>query len=322
VRTVLVTGAGGKTGAAVLRALRASGARSVALVRSVTHAAPAADALVVGDQREVEDLVAALTGVDAVYAIAPNLSPAEDAMARSVLAACERVGVRRFVFHSVVHPQLTAMPHHADKARAEERVVESGLDWTILQPNAYLQNLAGYVDGMRAGCFAPPYEVDRASALVDLADVAEVAARALVDDLGVHGTFELSGPTAISPEDVAETAAGLLGRPVRAERSDPATFVAASGLDAERQARLLAMLRHYDRHGSPGDGTVLRALLGREPRGLREVLIDLLAVDAAQTMHDGRNAQGRGGPVRQHLTTNREVGRGTVRGDAPTPGGT
>ena len=280
-RTVLVTGAGGKTGAAVLAALRARGARTVGLVRSTAHGAVGADRVVVGDQRDVAVLTRALDGVDAVHAIAPNLSPDELAMAEAVVGACGRAGTRRLVLHSVIHPQLTAMPHHADKGRAEEVVITSGLDWTILQPNAYLQNLVPFVAEMRAGRYAPPYALDRAYAFVDLRDVAEVAARVLIDDVGVHGTFELSGPWACTPGDVAATAAALLGRPVRAERSDPDAFVAATGLGDERGPRLLAMLRHYDRHGSPGDATVLRALLGREPRGPREVLSELLGADPA-----------------------------------------
>jgi len=286
VRTVLVTGAGGKTGAAVLAALRARGARTVGLVRSPRHTAPgqeavvAADAVVVGDQLDVELLVRALAGVDAVYAISPNLSPDELEMSLALIEACRRTGVRRLVLHSVIHPQLSAMPHHADKGRAEEAVVQSGLDWTVLQPNAYLQNLAAYVPGMRDGVLRVPYATQRASAWVDLHDVAEVAAHALVDDLGMHATFELSGPEERTPAEVSELAAELLGRPVRAERVDPERFIAtldgAVVQDPERRRRLLAMLQHYDLHGSPGDATVLRALLGREPRDLRAVLAELL----------------------------------------------
>jgi len=279
-RTVLVTGAGGKTGAAVLEALRARGVRSVGLVRSAQHAAPAADRVVVADQRDPDGLAHALVGVDAVYAVAPNLSPDELTMACAVVDACGRAGVRRLVLHSVVHPQLRAMPHHADKALAEEAVVTSGLDWTVLQPNAYLQNLAAYVPGMRHGVLRVPYATQRASAWVDLHDVAEVAAHALVDDLGMHATFELSGPEERTSAEVAELAAELLGRPVRAERVDPEHFVAtldgAVVQDPERRRRLLAMLQHYDLYGSPGDATVLRALLGREPRDLRAVLAELL----------------------------------------------
>ena len=287
-RRVLVTGAGGKTGRAVIAALRGRGATVRAFLRDEARAAEIAGVdrggdpdveVVVGDQREVDDLAGALDDVDAVYAIAPNVSPHEVAMARAMVIACRSAGVLRLVFHSVVHPQLTAMPHHADKARAEELVIESGLAWTILQPNVYLQNLAGYVDGLRAGRFEVPYATDRPAAMVDLRDVAEVAARCLLDDLGVHGVFELSGPAEVTSVDIALAASEHRGGPVEVRRQDPdawATATANAELpDATRQ-RLRAMFAHYDRHGSPGDATVLRALLGREPRDLHGYLDDLL----------------------------------------------
>lgn len=279
-RTVLVTGAGGKTGHAVLTAVAAAGARGRALVRGADRVDELSSLdieVALGDQRRVADLVAALDGVDAVYAIAPNVSPDEVAMGRALLEACRDAGVRRVVFHSVVHPQLTAMPHHRDKNQVEELVITSGLDWTILQPNAYLQNLAGYVTGLRDGRYEVPYATDVRLAMVDLHEVAEVAARALVHDLGVHATLELSGPDEVSPDDVAAAAARLLDREVVATRLDPDRWAAANpDLPDVTRERLLAMFRDYDHHGSPGDATVLTALLGRPPRDLPAVLAALL----------------------------------------------
>jgi NAD(P)H dehydrogenase (quinone) len=234
----------------------------------------------VADQRDVDRLAEVLAGADAVYAIAPNVSADEVAMGRAVVAACRRSGVARLVHHSVIHPQLTAMPHHADKGRVEEVVIESGLDWTILQPNVYLQNLDGYLDELRAGRYRVPYASDRASAMVDLRDVAEVAARCLVDDLGVFATFELSGPEQVAPVDVARVAAELLGREVVAERLDPEAWAAANPhLEVEARRRLHAMFAHYDQHGSPGDATVLTHLLGHPPRDVRAYLTERLAPD-------------------------------------------
>lgn len=277
-RRVLVTGAGGRTGRAVLAALVDRGARGVALVRGAGRVDDLDVAQVHGDQRRVDDLVTALAGVDAVYAIAPNMSPHELAMARTLVDACHRAGVQRLVQHSVVHPQLTAMPHHADKARAEELVLESGLRWTILQPNAYLQNLDGGVDDLRAGRHHVPYAADAASAMVDVNDVAEVAARCLVDDLAVHATLELSGPAEVSPADVAATAGELLGHAVTVEHVDPDAHARAirGEDDPDGTTRMAAMFRHYDQHGSPGDATVLTALLGRPPVDLRTHLARVL----------------------------------------------
>lgn len=279
---VLITGAGGKTGRAVIDAVLARGRRIRALVRDPDRHADLVgrgpDVEVVrGDQRDVAELTAALEGCTGVYAIAPNVSPHERAMAAAVIEACDRAGVDRLVFHSVVHPQLSAMPHHADKAAAEARVVESGRDWTILQPNAYLQNLAGYAAGLRAGRYEVPYAADRGLALVDLRDVAEIAARCLVDHLGVHATFELSGPAEVAGTDIAGAAGEVLQREVSAVRQAPDAWAATNaGLPDEVRARLVAMFAHYDVHGSPGDATVLRALLGREPGDLRGYLRHLL----------------------------------------------
>ena len=287
---MLVTGAGGKTGRALIRALLARGARVRAVVRSVARHADLADGdieVVGADQRDVAALAAALDGCDVAYAIAPNVSEHEIEMGAAIVEAASRAGVPRLVYHSVIHPQLLAMPHHADKARVEEVVIESGADWTILQPNAYLQNLAGYLDQLRGGVYPVPYATDRGSAMVDLGEVAEVAAHCLLDDVGVHGTFELSGPAEVTPEDVAAAASRLLDVEVVARRQDPDDWAAAAtSVPARARGRLHAMFRHYDQHGSTGDATVLRCLLGREPRGLDAVLAELLgggpaAADAA-----------------------------------------
>jgi NAD(P)H dehydrogenase (quinone) len=278
---VLVTGAAGKTGRAVLAALAARGARAQAVVPTEAHGqrlrADLDVELAVGDQRQVDVLTSALAGCRAVYAIAPNVSPHEVAMGAAILTACRTAGVPRLVVHSVVHPQLDAMPHHADKGRVEALVIASGLRWTILQPNVYLQNLAGHAEQLRSGRYEVPYGLGRGAAMVDLRDVAEVAARCLLDDVGVHATFELSGPRELSPGDVARIASDRLGRPVVASRQDPDDWrAAAHDLPQEARDRLHAMFAHYDRHGSPGDPTVLRCLLGREPRGAEAYLAALL----------------------------------------------
>jgi NAD(P)H dehydrogenase (quinone) len=278
---VLVTGAGGKTGRAVMAALLARGARVRALVRDPDRVADLDVEVAVGDQRSSPDLMAALAGVDAVEAIAPNVHPDEVAMGRAIVTACRHAGVDRLVFHSVIHPQLTAMPHHVDKGRVEELVIDSPLAWTILQPNAYLQNVLGQLAGLREGRYEVPYAPERALAMVDLDDVAEVAAAALVDGLGVHATFELSGPEPVTGHRVAAVASEVLDVEVVATGEDPDVWARAQdGLDPVTRDRLHAMFTHYDRHGSPGDDTVLRALLGRAPRELRAVLTDAAAAGA------------------------------------------
>lgn len=283
---VLVTGAGGKTGRAVIAALRSRGVPVRAFVRHPDRHADLAShddvEVVAGDQRDVQDLVAALDGCAAVYAIAPNVTPDEVAMGQAIIAAACDTGPRVVVYHSVLDPFEPAMPHHVDKGHVEGLLRSSGLTVAILRPNAYLQNLDGYLDELRAGSYRVPYGVDRGLSMVDLREVAEVAARVLTGDLPAAdgpsvAAYELSGPHAVSPRDVAAAASALLGRPVVARRQDPDAWAAANAhLPAVARRRLQAMFRCYDRDGFPGDPGTLRRLLGRPPTDLRSYLAEML----------------------------------------------
>jgi uncharacterized protein YbjT (DUF2867 family) len=82
-----------------------------------------------------------MKGVGAIYHMAPNVSPDEVAIGKAVISAAKRAGVEHFVFHSVLHPQIEAMPHHWRKLRVEELLLESDLPWTILQPTTHMQHI-------------------------------------------------------------------------------------------------------------------------------------------------------------------------------------
>ena len=200
---ILVTGAGGKTGAAVLKALLARGAVVRALVRSNSHRA-ALNAIGVHDivADEMDDPRAwsqAVAGTNAVYHICPNMSPHELTFARALVAAAVTQGVKRLVYHSVLHPQIEAMAHHWAKLRVEEMLFSSGLDITILQPTAYMQNsLAEWNRMIGDGLYRVPYPVDTKLSLVDLDDVAEAAALVLTEAGHSGASYELVGTAPMS----------------------------------------------------------------------------------------------------------------------------
>lgn len=195
---------------------------------------------------------AGLQGVSALYHLAPNVHPAEELIGRTVVDAAVEAGVGRLVFHSVLHPQVSAMPHHWAKLRVEEMVLESGLDATILQPAAYAQNLV-----VTDGVLEVPYDLDAPFSLVDLSDVAEVAATVLTGPGHAHATYELAGPRAVT---VREVARGLGAEAVRVAAPE---WLAGRGLGEYATAALTAMFDHYDRHGLVGNPRVLAVLLGR-----------------------------------------------------------
>ena len=268
VRCVAVTGAGGKTGRAVIAAAAGRGLQVRALVHrddqvEAVRGAGAGD-VHVGDQREVAVVTALLRGSDAVYAIAPNLHPDEVVMGQALVAGARRAGVGRIVYHSVINPQLTRMPHHADKARVEELLLESGLPTTILRPNAYHDNVLGHVESIRAtGRWDVPYDPFARSASIALADVAQAAATVLAEPGHEHAAHDLSGPQLLAPADMARALTRVLGRVVLARRGDPEAVVAT--VAPESRDRLRAMFACYDEMGSPGNPIGATTLLGRPP---------------------------------------------------------
>lgn len=257
---VVVTGAAGKTGRAVTAALSRRGVA----VRAVVHRAeqagdgvPGAAESVAADFADPEALGAAVDGAAALYLIAPNMHPDEPAIASGVIDACRVAGVRRLVYHSVIHPYAPAMPHHVDKARVEALLHESGLDWVILQPASYFENAYGVWDSVRGnGSWPLPYSAQAPFTPVALVDVAEVAAAALTEQRHRFATYELAGPELLTTAEMAEIAGEVLDLDITVQ-------VDRSADAAARPPRLQAMFDYYDAHGICGNPTVLAALLAR-----------------------------------------------------------
>jgi NAD(P)H dehydrogenase (quinone) len=273
---ILVTGAGGKTGKAIIKTLVARGANVRAFVRSLSHEAVlkaiGVGEIVIGAMDDPQALSQAVQGVEALYHICPNVSPHEIAFARAMSDAATRSHVRRFVYHSVLHPQIEAMPHHWNKMRVEEMLFSSKLDVTILQPTAYMQNSLAEWDRMRGdGVYRVPYPVETRLSLVDLDDVAEAAATVLT--AGGHGgaTYELVGTAPMSQIEVAGTFARVLQRDVRAEAEPIEAWserTLKAGMDDHQRETLTKMFEAYARDGLRGNPNVLGWLLGRSPTSL------------------------------------------------------
>ncbi|GIK56651.1 MAG: epimerase [Chloroflexota bacterium] len=278
---ILVTGAAGKTGQAVIRALaERDTAVSHALVRRPEQAAVARQAgatmVAVGDMLDTAVWLAATQHCDAIYHICPNMHPAEVEIGRLAITTAQTNGIHRFVYHSVLHPQVEAMPHHWHKLRVEEMLFAAGLDFTILQPAAYMQNvLAGWQSIMAEGIYRVPYPVETPFTLLDLADVATVAAMVLTEPGHRGAIYELAGAEILTPAAMAVVLAAVMGQAVTAV-TQPLdawqTQAQAAGLDAYAIATLRQMFAYYARHGFCGNSNVLRWLLGREPTGFAQFI--------------------------------------------------
>jgi uncharacterized protein YbjT (DUF2867 family) len=275
---IVVTGAAGQTGQAVLRQLRARGIAARAMVSRESSAAKVREAgageVVVGNLRSAADARRALEGASVVYHICPVMSDDELGIGRNLIAAALGNKVARFVFHSLVHAQCDALLHHRDKRYVEEALIESGLDYTFLKPTMYMQNMLQVWDQIVAdGVYRLPYSAQSRMSLVDLEDVAEAAAVVLSQDGWGGGEFELCSGDNLTRVQIADVLSQVLGRPVRAEAYPieewkPIGARTRTPFQVERVAR---MFEHYDRHGlAGGNARVLQMILGRRPTGFRD----------------------------------------------------
>jgi len=273
---ILVTGAAGKTGKAVIKALAHKGAGVRALVRNPEHAgglmALGAAEVTVGSFDDAHALESAAAGVRAIYHICPNVSRDELAYTRAIAEAARTNGVRRFVYHSVLHPQIEAMPHHWQKMRSEELLFAQRFELTVLQPTAYMQNILGAWRGVVAdGIFRVPYPVATRLSLVDLEDVAEAAALVLTQDRHAGATYELVGTEPLSQSEVAASIGAATGREVRADSEPVAAWeerAHSASMGERERAALIAMFRYYAEYGLIGNPNTLTWLLGRAPTSL------------------------------------------------------
>lgn len=278
---ILVTGAGGKTGRALLRALAAFDERAIGFMRQPLPGAAACVELaggrnepqfVAGDLQDADAVRRAMVGVRAVYHICPNMHPQEAAIGRTVIEAATAAGVERLVYHSVLHPQTEKMPHHWQKLRVEEMLFESGLDFTILQPAVYMHTILAAGDAItQQGVYRVPYAASTRLSFVDLEDVAAVAARVLTESGHSAATYELVGTPPLAQSEIAAILSAALGRPVDVEVVERAAWrrqAQAAGLSGYAIETLLAMFCYYEDFGLSGSTRVLHWLLGREPTGL------------------------------------------------------
>jgi NAD(P)H dehydrogenase (quinone) len=277
---ILVTGAAGKTGRAVIRALAWRGESVRAMVRRAEQGAGleaiGAAEVVVGDLLDETAIRQAVRGVRAIYHIPPNVSPHEVEIGRLVIGAAQAMDVEHFVFHSVLHPQVEAMPHHWLKMHVEEILFASGLSFTILQPCAYMQNVLAHWDVIREkGIYPMPYPPHTRLSLIDLEDLAEAAAIVLTEPGWRNATLELVGTPGLSQQEIARTLGKQLSRRVEAEAIPIETWqanVRAAGLGEYQIETLSRMFRYYKQHGLTGNPRMLGCLLGREPTSFEDFL--------------------------------------------------
>jgi uncharacterized protein YbjT (DUF2867 family) len=275
---ILVTGASGTVGRAVLDEVRKIGKPFRAMYRKEEDArqGPAAGSSVIADFSSNESMKRALAGVDVVYLVCSPI-PALVELESNAIDACGESGVQHVVLNSALgaadYPKSFPGWHRV----VEDKLKASGLAYTILRPNGFMQNILTFdAPTIRSqGAFYAAMGNARTSYL-DVRDIAAVVAKLLASpDEHAGQTYELNGPEAVTQAELAERIARVASRPVNYV-DIPEAAQRKSMLDSgmpEWLVNALLELQRYYTNGQGGEVTeVLPGLLGRAPISLDRFL--------------------------------------------------
>jgi uncharacterized protein YbjT (DUF2867 family) len=216
--TILVLGATGNIGSQVVKQLAAAGANVRAAVRSPRKAEALKGegvSLVEFDTDKPETVEAAFQGVDKAFFLTP-LVPDMVELSANLVEVATKAGVKHIVKSSgmgaEVEPGITLTRWH----RAAEKAIEaSGIAYTFVRPNGFMQNYANFSGSTikTQNAFYLPVGDGKVS-YIDARDIASVAVAALTQEGHEGKAYEVTGPEALSNEEIAEIITQVVGRKI------------------------------------------------------------------------------------------------------------
>jgi uncharacterized protein YbjT (DUF2867 family) len=211
---VLITGATGNTGSGLVPKLREAGVEVRAFVRDEAKAQALKDIgveVVLGDLDRPETIEPAVEGVDKIYLLTWN-GPTQEQQVENVLNAAKKAGNPHIVRHSMWGSEKSRIIQQGE--RAEAALKSSGLPWTLLKPTFFMQNTMMAAQTIKSDGVIYWDTGNGKLGMIDVRDIVD-SAYAVLTGSGHDGkSYILTGPKAISMQDVANTFSKVLGRDI------------------------------------------------------------------------------------------------------------
>ena len=224
-RSILITGATGKQGQALVRLLLSRGHHIRALTRNPeSTAARSIQALgaeiVSGSMEDPSSIRRAIAGADAVFLVTTPFESggnSEIPQGVSVVDAAKASGVKHLVYSSIPQAQTdTGIPFFESKAIIERQIRSIGVPYTILAPAFFMENLSGpyHVPGLHEGRFAIPLSPTRKLQMISVENVASFAATVLEDRESFLGKRIDLAADEVTPTEIAHILSRAIGRTI------------------------------------------------------------------------------------------------------------
>jgi uncharacterized protein YbjT (DUF2867 family) len=230
---ILIVGATGILGGMITHRLLEQNRDVRILVRPHSEYGSLQDAGAVvafGDLKDSASLDAAMQGVEVVVTTAnsalrggdDNLQSVDVEGNRNLIDAARRAGVRQFVFTSALGSGPDSpVPFLRAKAMTEEYLRGSGVPFTILAPNVFMERWIGMIVGMPLQSGRPITLVGegrRRHAFVSIEDVAAFAVAAIGNEAAMNQYIPVAGPAAVSWTEIVDSCSRVVGRPLEVQR--------------------------------------------------------------------------------------------------------
>jgi uncharacterized protein YbjT (DUF2867 family) len=288
---ILVTGATGNTGSKLVRLLAEAGAPARALIRSPEKAASIqrldleSVEIVLGDFEQPATLDDAMAGCDHLFLLSPP-STHQAEQERNAIDAAKRAGVGHVVALSVLGSSPDAsVPFRRWHGEIDRHLVESGLPYTLLMPSGFMQNFLASAQTVAEQGALYGMTGDSRTSYIDIRDVAAVAARVLTRPGHERKGYALTGPEALSGDEVAQRLSAATGRQVRYVDVGPDTYrrvLTAAGLPGWLVDRLIELNVMMAAGHAAGVTDDVATLIGRQPRTFEQFAADHRAAFGGQ----------------------------------------
>lgn len=269
-KTILVTGATGSLGQEVVNTLAAQGVTVRAASRRPFAATSAAVSWLPFDYLDPATHQAALAGIDGIFLVAPPLDVDSPAKLCPIIDRAKETGIRRIVLNSALG--VDAAPD-APLRKIELHLMASGIPYTILRPNFFMENFTtGFLAGMVRQGAVYLAAADGRTSFISVRDIAAVAAAAFG---GGHDgrEYNLTGPEALTHDEAALLISRAAGRTVSYHAISEEEMIAGAvknGLP-ESAAGFMAMLYAVVRNGwAAGITDDVRQVTGSQPRSFAD----------------------------------------------------